>query len=1041
MRKRARTILNTPVGESRYIMRLKKQTIITSLLMGLFAITTFSGINLARNKNNNAQQAIASEGSYYDSITDSMTGTTLLSELNKIIDTTDVSVSYDWDRYEAADEDPNNKNNVIMIYARNSVSKTAHVDKGIGWNREHTFPQSKMSSNKAEKDNHIIFASDNKVNGARSNIKMGVVTGGEVVNDYFGNATTCRKTSSLFDPNNVARGIVARSTMYAAAMYNYDPADNFESIATMLRWHLNYPVTSSDLTRNEVVYENQHNRNPFVDHPEYACRIWGSTNSTTQSICSAASTGITSISKTSADLIVGNSTTISAVSSNSGTISWSSSNTSVATVSSETAASGSNITIAAVGAGTATITASITISGTTYSKSCEVSVAASKTVSSISVSGQTASFTVGDTFSFGGTVTASYNDGTTANVTASSNFDGYDMSTSGNQTVTVSYTYGGVTKTTSYGIVVRSGGSGGDGSYTIVPSSFSGTGYSGTFVDEEYAEVFGKTDCGNQNDTVQFKRSSGLLYNKTALTNISSIVLTTSSGGSNYITVYGGTTSKPSTTTISSSKSGSTYTYDFSSYSYPYFKLTSSSSNASNFSSIVINYGSGGSSDPTLTSITVDTSPETVYSVGEYFDPTGLIIEANYSDNTSLDVFYSKEPESFSFDPTTSTPLTTSHTKVTIGYGGETCELPITVSAVAPTSITATVKNGKTFYVGETITKSDIAVTTNQGLDVTNSITFNDYQFTYKDASSGGALTDREFEIKYGDLPSTSLVAKVQRKARFTPSPAVSDLLNQDVTEVTGTSYTAFSGKTATSSAVYAGQCAGGNSSIQLRSTSDKSNNFSGVITTSSGGNVSKIVVVWQAQTQSGRTLNVYGKNAAYSSANDLYVSSTQGTLLGTIVCGTSTELTVQGTYPYIGFRSADSAMYLTSVTITYGVGDTAVNLSNYIMYEDTPDQCKTKFGVAQGYFEGLSSSERSSFMTSNDYVIATARERLQAWAKYHGKQIVYQDEDYIIKDSRIINSIMNSENSGVIAIVTIIGLIGVTSLAGFFIIKKRKEH
>ena len=77
-----------------------------------------------------------------------------------------------------------------------------------------------------------------------------------------------------------------------------------------------------------------------------------------------------------------------------------------------------------------------------------------KTLSSISVSGQTTEFTVGDTFSFGGTVTANYSDSSTADVTASATFSGYDMDEEGEQTVTVSYTDGGITKTTTYSITV-----------------------------------------------------------------------------------------------------------------------------------------------------------------------------------------------------------------------------------------------------------------------------------------------------------------------------------------------------------------------------------------------------------------------------------------------------------------------------------------------------------------------------------------------------------------------------------------------------------
>lgn len=146
------------------------------------------------------------------------------------------------------------------------------------------------------------------------------------------------------------------------------------------------------------------------------------------------------------------------------------------------------------------------------------------------------------------------------------------------------------------------------------------------------------------------------------------------------------------------------------------------------------------------------------------------------------------------------------------------------------------------------------------------------------------------------------------------------DVLNRDLTGVTGTSYTEWSSKTATndghSAAVYAGQSAGGYESIQIRSSNSNSN--SGIITTASGGKLKKVVVTWNSNTASGRTLNVYGSKTAYSAATDLYNSEKQGTLLGTIVCGTSTELTVTGDYTYIGLRSASGAMYLTAVDITW---------------------------------------------------------------------------------------------------------------------------
>ena len=87
---------------------------------------------------------------------------------------------------------------------------------------------------------------------------------------------------------------------------------------------------------------------------------------------------------------------------------------------------------------------------------------------------------------------------------------------------------------------------------------------------------------------------------------------------------------------------------------------------------------------------------------------------------------------------------------------------------------------------------------------------------------------------------------------------------------------------------------------------------------TASGKKVTKVTVTWHSDTVAGRTLEIYGKASAYTQATDLYNDSSKGTLLGTIVKGTSTELTITGDYSYIGLRSSADAMYLTEVDITW---------------------------------------------------------------------------------------------------------------------------
>ena len=165
------------------------------------------------------------------------------------------------------------------------------------------------------------------------------------------------------------------------------------------------------------------------------------------------------------------------------------------------------------------------------------------------------------------------------------------------------------------------------------------------------------------------------------------------------------------------------------------------------------------------------------------------------------------------------------------------------------------------------------------------------------------------------DELSSEVVSAIYTKNEPVAEGEVVDKLTRELTGIANNGgYNTWSGKKSTSGAVYAGQSAGSYDAIQLRSK----NNNSGIVTTTSGGKVKKVVVEWQSSTSDGRTLNVYGKNSAYTEATDLYDSTKQGTLLGTIVKGTSTTLEINGDYEYIGLRSASDAMYLTSVSITW---------------------------------------------------------------------------------------------------------------------------
>lgn len=149
------------------------------------------------------------------------------------------------------------------------------------------------------------------------------------------------------------------------------------------------------------------------------------------------------------------------------------------------------------------------------------------------------------------------------------------------------------------------------------------------------------------------------------------------------------------------------------------------------------------------------------------------------------------------------------------------------------------------------------------------------------------------------------------------------DILNVGFTGGAGsTTYNDWSGKKGSaSSAVYAGHTAGGpkdNEAIQMR----VSDNLSGIVSTTSGGKLTKVSLTWNAKSgdvgDSGvRVVQVYGSTTAYTSASDLYASGKQGKLIGELSYG-QTDLAVSDNYTYVGLRSKKNALYLDEIKITW---------------------------------------------------------------------------------------------------------------------------
>ena len=82
-----------------------------------------------------------------------------------------------------------------------------------------------------------------------------------------------------------------------------------------------------------------------------------------------------------------------------------------------------------------------------------------------------------------------------------------------------------------------------------------------------------------------------------------------------------------------------------------------------------------------LESISINTLPKvSSFYEGDNFDPSGLVINANFSDGNSLAITYDENKEDFSFSISLDTPLTTSDNEVIITYKEKSTSIDINVN-------------------------------------------------------------------------------------------------------------------------------------------------------------------------------------------------------------------------------------------------------------------------------------------------------------------------------------------------------------------------
>lgn len=243
---------------------------------------------------------IADQASYDENIYYATALTAAASNLRSAINT-DISKNHKkltysevWTVVTLSDEDPTDSGKVIEIYSGKSIGKGLNAGKignsGDAWNREHVWAKSHGFPEQSQfgyTDAHHLRPADASINSERSNLDFD--NGGTPITEAPENA----KDEDSFEPRDEMKGDVARMLFYMDVRYEGAAADNtpdlvlvdrvgtengapqLGKLCTLYQWHQDDPVNAWETERNNVVFEYQGNRNPFIDRPEWVQSIFG----------------------------------------------------------------------------------------------------------------------------------------------------------------------------------------------------------------------------------------------------------------------------------------------------------------------------------------------------------------------------------------------------------------------------------------------------------------------------------------------------------------------------------------------------------------------------------------------------------------------------------------------------------------------------------------------------------------------------------------------------------------------------------------------
>lgn len=415
--------------------------LVLALCLGiaLSASPSNSNVAYAYASNVNSQYLNEYSGTYYDNLNEGKEGLAFRAEVATLISTTHRTYTVYSGDSELALNNVWPKTDIDLTTGKMLWYYTGTQKDGFSGtsNREHVWPKDGGDAFPKQtgpgSDAHHLRPTDSQLNSTRGSLSFGEVSSTAKQAKEAGSPSGCYYDGSFFYPNAGYRGQTARILMYVQTrwgdQYNLKfvqgkgHSKTIGDIETLFKWHLEEPPTQQEIYRNNAVAAIQGNRNPFIDHPEYAAKIYcydgESYNSALMNVLQTVgdpydNTNVEplealSFVPNSITLPTGQHTTLTVVKTPAkakARLTWSSSNTAVATVDAGY--------VTAVSGGQTTITATDDDTGISASLTLTV-----KAVTGITISGTPTKlqYTEGEKFNPTGlTVSATYNDGTSATV-------------------------------------------------------------------------------------------------------------------------------------------------------------------------------------------------------------------------------------------------------------------------------------------------------------------------------------------------------------------------------------------------------------------------------------------------------------------------------------------------------------------------------------------------------------------------------------------------------------------------------------------------